>query len=562
MNETNDASAMFAPIWRRKWVILAVAILVALGTFLYYKHQRPHYGASTQVYLGAGAEEQIPLSGTGAKKSSAPEGKAQAVLINSPIIKQAVRAQLRKQRKSKAVKAALKGKVKAKAAEKSQFITITAEARSAKGASLLADATAQAYTHRQNSKYKRAVESAISLARRQRRRIEASAELQSTEQVAAAKKAAKTNSSGTGTAPVTRARGTSTSIALQIAQLSSKINQLESNLGVVSVRQVSPARPQKLSASPKKNAVFGFVIGLLLASFVAYVLARLDNRLRTIGEIEAAFGAQILTALASVRRPVVLNGGEPRPSRLLLDAVQRLSTALSLARVAGPEAPRSPRTILFLSAQSGDGKSTLVADLALVQRDAGASVAIVEADLRRPTLARLLGAGAQHGLADVLAGTVAVSGAMQAVGGRPQAAPAPVGPGVPAVATIEQAGGSVSLLLGGVANNPSVLLSGPAMGETLQAIAAEHDYVLIDAPPPLEVSDAVPLLGLVDAIVIVARAGQTRAVAAERLCQLLARTPSAPVLGVVANGVAQKDIERYGFSTYADRGWRSRIFRR
>src|SRR6185312_4867325 len=121
--------------------------------------------------------------------------------------------------------------------------------------------------------------------------------------------------------------------------------------------------------------------------------------------------------------------------------------------------------------------------------------------------------------------------------------------------------GSASVLVGGMAANPSALLAGPQMRDTLHAIAEEHDYVLLDAPPPLEVSDVIPLMRLVDAIVIVARAGQTREAAARRLVQLLAHTPSAPVLGVVANGVSDKDIEKYGFSKYSTgRSWRSRLF--
>jgi Mrp family chromosome partitioning ATPase len=87
--------------------------------------------------------------------------------------------------------------------------------------------------------------------------------------------------------------------------------------------------------------------------------------------------------------------------------------------------------------------------------------------------------------------------------------------------------------------------------------------VLIDAPSPLEVSDVVPLLGSVDAIVIVARIGHTRETSAQRLLQLLMRTPSAPVIGVVANGVTRKDSERYGISLGGrERGWLAKLTRR
>jgi Mrp family chromosome partitioning ATPase/capsular polysaccharide biosynthesis protein len=556
MNQTTDASAMFAPIWRRRWLILTVGVLVALGTYFYYKHQHPTYQATTQIYLAAGAEEQVGLNGTivSGKKSGTPEPSAQAVLINSAIIRSTARAQLRRERGTRAGRTALAGKVKAKASEKSQFITITAEAKSAIGAALLANVTAQIYVQRQNNKYHRAIEAAIALSRRQVRRIEASEEARAAESVQPAK--GSKGSSGAAS----KGKGSSASVALQTANLISKINQLENDLTIVTVKQVNPVKPKavkQLSASPKRNALFGFFVGILLASFVAYALDRLDNRLRSLSEIETAFGTEILTALSAVRRPIVLAGGEPRPSKQLRESLERLHSTLQFGGTPGQE---RPRRVLFLSANSGDGQTTVVAGLALVQRDAGQAATIVEADLRHPTLARLLGLDPKPGLPAVLDGQLTVQEALQGVGAHPAQAPADLGAAAGPVATVTHTPvtGSATVLVGAAVANPSALLSSPAMDDTLRTVAEYSDYVLVDAPPPLEVSDAMPLLHLVDAIVIVARVGQTRESSARRLVQLLARTPSAPVLGVVANGASRKDIEKYGFSTYSGRSWRSR----
>lgn len=87
------------------------------------------------------------------------------------------------------------------------------------------------------------------------------------------------------------------------------------------------------------------------------------------------------------------------------------------------------------------------------------------------------------------------------------------------------------------------------MADLLHSVAEEFDYGLIDAPPPLEVSDVMPILHMVDGIVLVARVGHTREASAQRLMQLLARTSSAPIIGIVANCVPRKDIERYGLSS-------------
>ncbi len=578
MNQTTDATAIFAPLWRRKWLILAVGVLVAVGTYFYYKSETPNYLATTQIYLGAGAEEQAQISGTGTgsgKKLAAPEASAQVVLINSAIIQEAVREQLRKAPKTRTVRAARAGKVKAKSTEKSEFITLSAEARNARGAALLANLTAQTYVKRQNGKYRRDVEAAIALTRRQLRRIEASQELRSAEAAQTAP-ASSTTGKSSGSSSAKKSSAPSTSVTLQAANLSSKINQLEADLGIVNVKQVDPAKSrdaQLLSPTPKKNAIFGFAIGVLLAAFAVYALARLDRRLRSLADVEATFQAQILSALRSVGHPIVHRDGQPMPSSLLREPIQRLHTSLQMGNVQvgnGPEQQDGqghPRTILFVSADAGDGKSTVVADLALIQRDAGEVVAIVEADLRRPVLAELLGVGGSPGLADVLEGRLVPGEAFQDVGTlRPGVGSHEAeSPAVPMMATVVQAPatGSASILVGGTAVvNPPALLASPAMGETLRAVAEECDYVLVDAPPPLEVSDVMPLLRLVDGIVIVARVGQTREASAQRLVQLLARTPSAPVLGVVANGVSQADIANYGFSAYGERSWRSKLIGR
>jgi Mrp family chromosome partitioning ATPase len=123
--------------------------------------------------------------------------------------------------------------------------------------------------------------------------------------------------------------------------------------------------------------------------------------------------------------------------------------------------------------------------------------------------------------------------------------------------------GTISVLLsGGEAANPPALLGSEAMARLLQSVSEDHDYVLIDVPPPLEVSDAVPLLRLVDGVIIVARLGHTRDVSAQRLDELLRRTASAPVLGAVANCVPRKDIQRYGFSWAPTEQRRRKLTRR
>jgi Mrp family chromosome partitioning ATPase/capsular polysaccharide biosynthesis protein len=583
MNQTTDATAIFAPLWRRKWVILAVALLVAAGSYLYYKHQHSVYSATTEVYLGNGAEEQAQLgTGSGGKKATAPNPTTQAALINSSIVKEAVHDRLRRERNSRAVRAALKGKAKAKSSEKSEFLTITGEAGSARGAALLVNTTAQAYVKRQNAHYRRQVETAIALARKQLRKIEAG-QLQSLINSASAP-ASKGSGTGKGSSGATA--------TIQSATLTAKINQLESDLGISQVTQVNPAKPKAsilVSPHPRSNALFGFAIGLVLAAFGAYALDRLDRRLRSLTAIEENFQTQVLTALRAVRNPLVVRDGHPAPAYVLREALWRLQTTLRVgSNGAGGEAVsvdsietadgggaestarngaengrgRSPRTILCVGADAGDGVSTLVAALALAFGEAGERVAVVEADFRRPVQSGLLCLSGSHGLADVLTGMLGVEDAIQnvsfihpeAIHGVP--VPEPAG----SAAAVVESVGSVSVLVGGTkVVNPPALLSRPATAELLRSLAEDYDRVLIDVPSPLQVSDAMPLLSAVDGIVIVARVGHTHEASAQRLVSLLRHTPSAPVLGVVANAVSPSEIKKYGI--YTDAGQHRRGLR-
>jgi len=221
----------------------------------------------------------------------------------------------------------------------------------------------------------------------------------------------------------------------------------------------------------------------------------------------------------------------------------------------------SPRVVLFISPDSGDGKSTLVANLALVESDAGERVAVVEANFRRPVMDKLLNVPGSVGLADVLTGAQTVDEAMQTVQpGRSTDAEQPAGSEA-AVATMVKSRslGSLSLLASGRAvANPPALLAGAPISDLLRGLADDYDSVLIDAPSPLEVSDAMPLLPLVDAIVMVARIGHTRETSAQKLVQLLTRVSSAPVLGVAVNCASQRDLERYGFAAPRARSGRGK----
>jgi Mrp family chromosome partitioning ATPase len=512
MNETTDPSTIFAPLWKRKWLILIVAVLTAVATYVYYNHQDPVYGAGSAIYLGNGSEVQSLLgqalgNGTESDRSIAN----QVVLINSTVVGSAVQRQLLKEGKLEAAR----GSAEAQSAEGSDFISISTKAGSGQAAADLANTYVKVYLRLREASYKRNIEVALSSTKEQ---------LQSTEETAA----------------------TPTSETLEIQNLVERVNQLQSrlSLGAAGDRQINPAVASTvpLSPKPKRNAIFGFVLGLVLAALGAYALSRFDRRLRSLADIELTLQAPVLAAIPKIRRPIVNTQQQPVPAAALREPLRRLHTTLQLRGIADDLDQRpAPRTVLFTSADAGDGKSTLSAGLGLVQSEAGERVVIVESDLRRPIQAELLGVDGSRGLAEVLSGTVTVQEALQPVG------PTPATSG----------GGSVSVLpSGGAVANPPALLAGRAMPMLLGSLAEEFDYVLLDAPPPLDVSDVLPLLSMVDAIVVVARVGHTGETSARRLVDLFSRATHAPILGAIANDASEADMEAFGLSLmdYGERG--------
>lgn len=545
MNDANDLGALLAPVWRRKWLVLAVATVVAAATYVYYHRQTHVYSATTQLDLGGGSEAQ-QLAGSQPKANLNSRALADAAsLIASSEVTEAVRARLRAEHLP-----AHAGKVRAKAAAESYFVTVTAEAHSAKAAARLANDYALAYIGRQHARYKSEVQAAIASTRRQLQRIEAA---QSASLTAARRVGTGKSSSG--------ARGASVggSAVIEAASLASKINQLEAELSVSNIQQVNVAKPagaMLVSPTPTKSAIFGFVIALLLASLAVLLIARLDHRIRSLGDLEAIFKARTLALLPKQAAPIDYRDGQPKPAQALLEPLRRLHTAIQLSDVLEPGGRRSPRSILFVSPGVGDGKSTLVANLALAQCEAGARVALIEADLRRPAQAGLLSVSSSLGLTEVLTGAAPLDQAVQGVGSTlpTVAAEAERMTTVSTIVRTASAGILSVLVSGHPVANPPALLASEGMRELLQNASADYDYVLIDAPPPLVVSDAMPLLHWVDGIVIVARLDHTQQASARQLARLLADTSTAPVLGVVAGAVSPAELKRSGFdAAYGER---------
>jgi len=183
--------------------------------------------------------------------------------------------------------------------------------------------------------------------------------------------------------------------------------------------------------------------------------------------------------------------------------------------------------VIAIDGPAGSGKSTVARNLALAYLEAGVSVALVDADLRRPSLAADFGLSNEPGLADVLSDRRSVGEVMRVVRQRRNgAAPRP---------DASTRFGLTLVSSGKLTGDPAALLGGSQLVRVISLLRASHEVVIIDSPPLLAVSDAVALLAAVDGVLLVTRLRTTPISAVEQLNDLLERVRGANILGVVAN---------------------------
>lgn len=304
-----------------------------------------------------------------------------------------------------------------------------------------------------------------------------------------------------------------------------------------SVQVAQAATVPTSPSSPKisRNVALGGILGLLLGLGVAFLLERMDRRIREPKDLERIYG---LPLLGVVPESSALSGGSARRrgSSAFLPASEAEAFHLIRAHLRYFNVDRELRTLLVGSAAPGDGKTTVARHLASAAARMGSRVLLLEGDLRRPTIARQLDLPSGPGIADVLIGSIALAEAIQSVDLE-----SPSGHGASVRA--------LDVLVAGAAlpPNPGELIESHAMERLLEQAKSTYDLIVIDTPPLTAVSDAFPLLRKVDGVVIVGRVGRNRRDVAERLHETLTGA-GAPLLGVIANGFKSGGRGSYGYA--------------
>jgi capsular exopolysaccharide synthesis family protein len=292
--------------------------------------------------------------------------------------------------------------------------------------------------------------------------------------------------------------------------------------------QLSTVRAATVPQSPASpnlplNVVLGLLIGVSIGVGTAILRELLDTKVRGVEDVEAVAEAPVLGVIGydqdAPNHPLIV---QESPQSMRAEAFRRLRTNLQFLAVEG-----KTNAIVMTSALPAEGKSTTTINLAITLADAGQRVALVDADLRRPSIANYMGVEGSVGLTTVLIGRAGVDDVVQPWGN-----------------------GNLDVITSGqIPPNPSELLGSTKMAAFVDDLTSRYDIVLIDSSPLLPVTDGAILARLLGGALVVVGAGTIHKAQLEDALETLA-TVNAKVLGMVVNRVPVRGGGAYAYSYY------------
>jgi polysaccharide biosynthesis transport protein len=304
-----------------------------------------------------------------------------------------------------------------------------------------------------------------------------------------------------------------------------------SNLTIVD-RASPPSKPNRPNVPV--YLAFGLFLGVFLGGGAALLADAIDNKIQNTDEIEAMH-LPLLGILPEVKasevasNPIVLDSSA---ASAFGESIRSLRTALLLSRGGKP-----PKLMVVTSGSPEEGKSTFSLNLAAALAHYNKRVLLVEADMRRPVLQSRLRLSALRGFSQLLSDPSNAEFEPAPVTGYPSLYVLPAGPRPP---------------------YPSELLGTSDLNAIIEQWRQAYDFVVIDSPPILPVTDAQILMPFADTSILVARAGRTTRVALQRSYKLLiphTQDPARPSVGVLLNCVSTRSAAYYGY--YGNYGYKS-----
>lgn len=317
---------------------------------------------------------------------------------------------------------------------------------------------------------------------------------------------------------------------------------------------------QPISPQVMETVMLAAAIGLALAVGGAFLIEFLDDTIKTPEDVTRVSELPTLGAIARM-------GGKTYADKLIAvrhprspvaEAYRALRTNIQFTSV-----DRPLRTLLITSSSPVEGKSVSLANLALVMAQAGRSVILVDADLRRPSQHKIFGLSNHHGLSNALLtpqpDPAEYLNELDLASLAPL--PAPADDGESPILQPAGIGDLQIITCGPLPPNPADLLSSERMLALIEALKERADVVLFDTPPVLAVTDAVMLSTRVDGVLLVNDVGRTRRAAAARAVERL-RQVDANLIGVVLNRLSPRRGGYYTHQYYYEKTQNGRRLKR
>lgn len=286
---------------------------------------------------------------------------------------------------------------------------------------------------------------------------------------------------------------------------------------------VSPGVVSAVPVSPRyvRSCLLGFLIGVVLGFGSVLVWNRFDDRVKSGADFSGERGEILLSSVPNDAR---LSAGVPgfEMGSAAGEAFRRLRTNLEYSNVDSPIG-----SLLVTSSVESEGKTTVALNLALALAEDGRRVIVVDADLRRPSVAEQLNISGSIGLTDYLRGSSALIDVIQQSGVK----------------------GLDVLACGPIPPNPAELLGSDRASAGWLELESMYDFVVVDSPPLLAVTDAAVIAPRVDGVLLVARANRTSRHQLSTLLTELGKVGVSPS-GFVLNGVSSGSGS-YGYGYYA-----------
>jgi polysaccharide biosynthesis transport protein len=289
-----------------------------------------------------------------------------------------------------------------------------------------------------------------------------------------------------------------------------------------SARIVDHANEPTSRISPKIaiNLAVGLLLGVLFGLGAAYVIATVDDRIKTPFDVETVVGLPLLGVIPRApqlepqdRAQIVFNGAD----RMVTEAFLSLYSAIRI----GDES-KNARHILVTSSLPGEGKSFIASNLALTFAAQGQRTIVVDCDLRKPVMQRTYRLTTNKGLVNYCTDTATLDEIILKN----------VRPNFDVI------------VVGGRAKNPIQLLNGKAFENLVAELGRKYDRVVYDSPPLGAVSDALNILPLMDGAIYALRFNGVKRVVAQRCVRRL-RSVNIPIFGAVLNDVRRSLSNEY-----------------